>query len=106
MCELLVGLPAVIVLGVVDERDGPLRVHVETRGRHRPYDGCGGVARVKERPAAELVDLPYSAAVPGWSATSIDPEHSVKCKEDSKRSRPPPTPPCPVALTLEKAAAP
>ena len=32
MCELLVGLPAVRVLGVVDESDGPLFVHIETTG--------------------------------------------------------------------------
>jgi hypothetical protein len=32
MCELLIGLPAVIVLGIVDEGAGsPLRVHVEMR---------------------------------------------------------------------------
>ena len=31
MCELLVGLPAVTVLGVVDEHDAPIVVHVETR---------------------------------------------------------------------------
>jgi len=30
MCELLVGLPAVRVLGVVDEPDGALFVHIET----------------------------------------------------------------------------
>ena len=31
ICELLVGLPAVVVLGVDDGGDGPLRVHIETR---------------------------------------------------------------------------
>ena len=31
MCELLVGLPAVRVLGVVDDVGGPLLVHVESR---------------------------------------------------------------------------
>ena len=31
MCELLVSLPAVRVLGVVDEPDGPLFVHREDR---------------------------------------------------------------------------
>ncbi|MGI8519796.1 MAG: hypothetical protein ACR2MC_04190 [Actinomycetota bacterium] len=35
MCELLVGLPAVRVLGIVDEGDGPLLVHVETTGARR-----------------------------------------------------------------------
>ena len=58
MCELLVGLPEVIVLGVSDQRGEPLRVHIETRGEPRSCIGCGVVARVKERPEVELVDLP------------------------------------------------
>ncbi len=41
MCELLVGLPAVRVLGVVDEPDGPLRVHVETAGERPACQRCG-----------------------------------------------------------------
>jgi hypothetical protein len=59
MCELLVGLPDVFVLGVAD--DGartPLRVHVEMRNGRRRCAGCGAVARIKERPEGELVDLP------------------------------------------------
>jgi transposase len=59
MCELLIGLPAVIVLGVVDEGAGsPLRVHVEMRRGRRPCSGCGAASRVKERPEVSLVDLP------------------------------------------------
>ena len=58
MCELLVGLPAVRVLGVVDECDGPLFVHIETTGRRPTYPGCGVRATVKERDLVELVDLP------------------------------------------------
>jgi len=75
MCELLVGLPAVTVLGVVDEDDGPLRVHVETRGRHRPCGGCGGVARVKDRPEVELVDLP----VFGRRSRLVWHKHRLRC---------------------------
>ena len=37
MCELLGGLPAVTVLGVVSRDDEPLRVHVE---RVEAFAGC------------------------------------------------------------------
>jgi hypothetical protein len=47
MCELLVGLAAVRVLGVVDERDGPLFVHIETTGLRASCPGCGATATVK-----------------------------------------------------------
>ncbi|MGI8791727.1 MAG: transposase family protein, partial [Acidimicrobiales bacterium] len=58
MCELLVGLPEVTVLGVVDGGGGRLDVHVETRGEREACAGCGARSRVKDRPAVELVDLP------------------------------------------------
>ncbi|MEO5842463.1 MAG: ISL3 family transposase [Acidimicrobiales bacterium] len=58
ICELLVGLPEVNVLGVDDECDGPLRVHVESRVERAWCRGCGGRAAVKDRPRVELVDLP------------------------------------------------
>jgi transposase len=58
MCELLVGLPKVTVLGVVDVSGDALRVHVEMRSERRRCGGCGAAARVKERPEVELVDLP------------------------------------------------
>jgi hypothetical protein len=35
MCELLVGLPALVVLGVNDMADGSLVVHVKQAGRDR-----------------------------------------------------------------------
>jgi hypothetical protein len=58
MCELLVGLPAVTVLGVVSRDNEPLRVHVE---RVESVAGCparGVLAHVKDRRRVELVDLP------------------------------------------------
>ena len=58
MCELLVGLPAVTVLGIVDEAAGPLWVHIETRTQRPSCDGCGGRTAIKDRPVVELVDLP------------------------------------------------
>jgi len=58
VCEILVGLGDVNVLGVDDPVDDPIRVHVETR-RGRPGCGrCGTPAVVKDRPVVELVDLP------------------------------------------------
>ena len=57
VCELLVGLPAVNVLGVEDVADGPLRVHVETRGSRPRCAECGAYPVVKDRPVVELVDL-------------------------------------------------
>jgi transposase len=57
MCELLVGLPDVIVLGVVD-RPGPLVVHVESRGLARSCLGCERDGWVRARSKVTLVDLP------------------------------------------------
>jgi transposase len=58
MCELLVGLPEVTVLGIDDVTDGPLAVHIETRGERPGCTTCGSLAAVKERPVVTLVDLP------------------------------------------------
>jgi transposase len=58
MCELLVGLPDVNLLGVDDVAGEPLRVHVETRADRPGCVTCGVVASVKDRPVIGLVDLP------------------------------------------------
>ena len=60
MCELLVGLPTVTVLGVVDLLPlRPLAVHIETRlDQPEVCPSCGGSARVKDRDKVTLVDLP------------------------------------------------
>jgi hypothetical protein len=60
VCELLVGLGDVTVLGAVDEPDRPVRVHVETRGLRPWCPGCNGRLWVKDGRAVELVDLPAS----------------------------------------------
>ena len=57
VCELLVGLPDVDVLGV-EEEVGPIRVHVECRVPRPACSGCGTPGWVKDRPVVELVDLP------------------------------------------------
>ncbi len=86
MCELLVGLPAVIVLGVVDAgRRVPLRVHVEVRGGRRSCASCGEPARVKERPEVELVDLP----VFGRQARLVWRKHRLVCMQADCRRRGP-----------------
>ena len=58
MCELLVGLPEVNVLGIDDVVGEPLRVHIEVRTGRPRCTGCGVFAYVKDRPVVELVDLP------------------------------------------------
>jgi len=58
MCELLVGLPDVNVLGVIDEAGGPLIVRVETRGPTPGCPGCGRAADLKDRDEVTHVDLP------------------------------------------------
>jgi len=78
VCELLVGLPDVNVLGV-DGPMEPLRVHVETRGRRPRCWSCGVEARIKERPVVELVDLP----VFGRPARLVWRKHRWECPEVS-----------------------
>jgi transposase len=58
VCELLVGLPAVNVLGVDDRPDASIVVHVETRVVRPSCASCAGVVVIKDRPSVELVDLP------------------------------------------------
>ncbi|MDF1527350.1 MAG: transposase family protein, partial [bacterium] len=58
VCELLVGLPDVTVLGVDDLAGGPIRVYVESRMSRPSCVECGTVAVVKDRATVELVDLP------------------------------------------------
>jgi transposase len=57
MCELLIGLPDVIVLGVVDE-PGLLVVQVESAGLLRECLGCREPGRVRARAKVTFVDLP------------------------------------------------
>ncbi|HET6954687.1 MAG TPA: hypothetical protein VFI47_30260, partial [Acidimicrobiales bacterium] len=58
MCELLVGLPEVTVLGVEGLPDGPVRVVIESRVDQGWCAECGCRAVVKDRANVELVDLP------------------------------------------------
>lgn len=58
VCELLVGLGDVTVLGVEDELDGPLRVHIATRSQRPSCPQCDGVVWAKDDTQVELADLP------------------------------------------------
>jgi transposase len=58
MCELLVGLPEVSILGVDDEVEGFLCIYIESSAERPGCAHCGVLAQVKDRSAVELVDLP------------------------------------------------
>ena len=58
MCELLVGLLAVDVLGVDDEHEDAVVVHIEVLVSPPCCGACGTPAWVKDRPAVVLEDLP------------------------------------------------
>lgn len=57
MCEMLVGLPEVTVLGV-DDGGERVTVVIETRGPRPACLGCGASPKVKDRDPVLLVDLP------------------------------------------------
>ena len=58
MCERLVGLGDVEVLGVGDEAGEPLRVHIRRRGPKPDCGDCGALLWSDGERAVELVDLP------------------------------------------------
>jgi transposase len=59
VCEILVGLPDVDVLGVDDPPgDAPLVVHIQSRGPAAACPRCGRTGWVKQRPVVVLTDLP------------------------------------------------
>jgi transposase len=58
MCELLVGLPDVSILGVHGKAGDVLRIYIESRSERPGCSNCGVLAHVKDRSAVELVDLP------------------------------------------------
>jgi len=79
MCELLVGLPEVNVLGIDDLVGEPLRVHVEVRTSRPGCAGCGVFAHVKDRPVVELVDLPCF----GRPTRLVWHKHRWRCPEET-----------------------
>ena len=58
MCELLVGLGDVEVLGVDDDEGAPLRVHVRRRAPRPGCEVCGGALWFDGERLVVLVDLP------------------------------------------------
>jgi transposase len=58
ICELLVGLPEVNVIGAEEQPGGGLAVLIESVLPDGIVCGCGSPVSVKERPIVRLVDLP------------------------------------------------
>lgn len=58
MCELLVGLPDVSILGVDDDVGGFLCIYIESTAGRPGCSKCGVLAHLKDRSVVELVDLP------------------------------------------------
>jgi transposase len=58
MCELLVGLPDVRVLGIDDSEGQPLRILITTKGIRPGCPYCGVVASLKDYDTVEYIDLP------------------------------------------------
>jgi transposase len=82
MCEVLVGLPDVSVLGVVDVAGEPVEVVIEQRAGRPSCAGCSSPARVKDRREVRLADL----ACFGRPARLVWRKHRWEC----------PRPSCPV----------
>ena len=57
VCELLVGLGDVGVVGIDDEVGDPLRVHIRWRASRPDCDGCDGPLWSDAEREVELVDL-------------------------------------------------
>lgn len=77
MCELLVGLPSVNVLGIEDEPGGRLIVHIECRGSRPFCITCNSIVVIKERPVVDLVDLPAF----GRPAHLLWHKHRFRCQD-------------------------
>ena len=58
VCEMVLGLGDVEVLGADDEAGGPLRVHIRRRAPRPGCAGCGGRLWSDGEREVELVDLP------------------------------------------------
>jgi transposase len=79
MCELLVGLPDVNILGVDDGVNGFLCIYIESNAERPGCSHCGVLAQMKDRTAVELVDLPCF----GRPTRLIWHKCRWKCPEDS-----------------------
>jgi transposase len=64
MCELLAGLPEANVLGVDEEIEGFLCLHIESSAGRPGCSHCGVLAQMKDRSVVELVDLPCFGRLP------------------------------------------
>ncbi len=82
VCELLVGLPEVNVVGVDDGPGLALRVHVESRLDQGWCRRCGVRAQVKDRPEIVFVDLPCF----GRPTRLVWHKQRWRCREPENRS--------------------
>ena len=78
MCELLVGLPEVNVLGIDDVAGEPVRVHIEGQSKRPGCAGCGVFAHVKDRRPVELSICHEAGARCAWSGKA-----RFRCPESS-----------------------
>ena len=68
VCELIVGLVDVNVLGVEDfGADVPLRLHIEDQGPRPTCEECGFAAEIKERPQVEF-ESPWES----WRLSALE----------------------------------
>jgi transposase len=79
MCALLVGLPAINVIGIDDDDGAPLRVHVETTAVLAGCVGCGTRAWLKDQRPVDLTDL----AAFGRPAVLVWHKRRWRCPEPS-----------------------
>ncbi len=82
MCELLVGLGDVTIVGIDDTSDGPVRIHIVTRQPRPVCQRCNGPVVVKDRPVVELVDL----CVFGRPARLVWRKHRWACPDETCRT--------------------
>ena len=90
MCELLVGLPDVRILGVHGRANDVLRIYVESKNGRPGCSNCRVLVQLKDRSAVELVDLPCL----GRATRLVSHKCRWKCAEAS----------CPVGTWTEEDA--
>jgi len=93
--EWMIGLPAITFLGCEDSSGGVGRIHVETTATPVGCPRCGVLARVKDRPRVELVDLPLFGRPTRlvwhkrrWACPDVDCEMGSWTEEDDRIAGP------------------
>ena len=76
VCELLIGLGDVEVLGVDDAPGAPLGVHIATRASRPACGGCGGSVWSKGSAPVGLVDLVPGHTLARWHTQIVNWHHA------------------------------